>query len=287
MGSYRGATSGPAVKAHQFWALAPAASQLFALGIFETRPEQRSKMKGFKNISFVRRVAALWFAAVLGACAQFPTSIRTVAGGGSFDNIVATSSPLAPVGVAMDASGNLFICDIVNHRVRKVDASGTITTVAGNGTGAFSGDGGPATSASLNQPTGIAVDGAGNLFIADLGNNRVRKVATNGIITTVAGTGTGAFSGDGGPATSAGMVPEDVTVDSAGNLFIVDFGNKRARKVATNGTVTTVAGNGTNTSSGDGGPATSAGIPGPFAIALIGSGGFLIADVNDHRIRKV
>jgi sugar lactone lactonase YvrE len=243
---------------------------------------------GHKNIGFAWRVAAVWFAAVLGVCAQkFPTSIKTVAGGGSFDNIAATSSPLAPSGVAVDASGNLFICDFANHRVRKVDASGTITTVAGNGTGAFSGDGGPATSASLNQPLGIAVDGAGNLFIADANNNRVRKVATNGIITTVAGNGTVTFSGDGGPAISAGMEPEDVTVDSAGNLFIVDFFNKRVRKVDTSGTVTTVAGNGTNTSSGDGGPATSAGIPGPKAIALISSGGFLIADVSDHRIRKV
>ena len=139
-----------------------------------------------------------------------------------------------PTGVAVDGAGNLYIADEWNDRVRKVAPGGTITTIAGgNGMPRFSGDGGPATSAQLNHPSRLALDSAGNLYIADLGNNRVRKVAPGGTIATIAGTGaSGGSSGDGGPAQNAQLnSPAGVAVDIAGNLYIADLGNNRVRKV--------------------------------------------------------
>jgi uncharacterized protein (TIGR03437 family) len=137
----------------------------------------------------------------------------------------------------------------------------TISTVAGNGTAGYSGDGGPALDAAMNDPRGVAVDAAGNVYIADLSNNRVRKLAPDGTITTVAGNGSQGFSGDGGPAAAAALnQPGRVAVDAAGNLYIADGGNNRARKVTTGGTITTVAGNGSSGYSGEGGPAIDAGI---------------------------
>jgi trimeric autotransporter adhesin len=217
--------------------------------------------------------------------------ISTVAGGGSEvgDNGPATSAnTLVPVGVTVDALGNLYIADTGNNRVRRV-SNGVITTVAGNGTQGFSGDGGPATSAQLYAPTRLAVDASGNLYIADTGNNRVRMVS-NGAITTVAGNGTPGFSGDGGPAVGAqlsgGLL--DVAVDASGNLYIGDSGNNRVRRVS-NGVITTVAGNGTSGFSGDGGPATSAQLnvlPGAgLSVALDALGNLYIADFA--RIREV
>src|SRR5439155_1311553 len=137
-----------------------------------------------------------------------------------------------PTGVALDGAGNIFIADSENDRIRRVDAgTGTITTVAGTGTEGFSGDGGPATAAELMGPSGVALDGAGNLFIADTGNARVRRVdAGTGTITTVAGGGAD-FPGDGGPATAAAFSPADVTFDGAGNLFIADWYGHRIREV--------------------------------------------------------
>jgi uncharacterized protein (TIGR03437 family) len=218
--------------------------------------------------------------------------ITTVAGNGnggfSGDGGPAASAALAyPSGVAVDSSGNLFIADRRNNRIRKVSASGTITTVAGNATQGFSGDGGPATSASLNLPSGVAVDAFGNLFIADGGNNRIRKVPAGGSITTVAGNGNGGFSGDGGPATSAGLSAAGVAVDTSGNLFIADALNNRVRKVSASGTVTTAAGNGTEGFSGDGGPAAAAELSDPAGVAVDASGNLFIADNGNERIREV
>ena len=219
--------------------------------------------------------------------------ITTVAGdgfgGSSGDGGPATSARLFhPTGVALDGTGNLFIADLGNHRIRKVDTSGIITTVAGDGFGGFSGYGGPATSASLNLPHGVALDGAGNLFIADQFKHRIRKVDTSGIITTVAGNGSATFPGDGGPATSARLFhPTGVALDGAGNLFIADSSNHRVRKVDTSGIITTVAGNGSFGFSGDGGPATSARLGSPSGVALDSSGNLFIVDLFNDRIRKV
>ena len=225
--------------------------------------------------------------------------ITTVAGNGAQDfagdgGPAASASLFGPTGVAVDASGNLFIADSVKNRIRKVSASGIITTVAGNGAGFFAGDGGPATSASLGGPAGVAVDTSGNLFIADQSNNLIRRVSASGIITTVAGNvafanrgSLGGFSGDGGPATSAQVAAPGVAVDASGNLFIADTNNNRIRKVWASGIITTVAGNGAQGFAGDGGPATSASLYNPNGVAVDASGNLFIADELNQRIRKV
>ena len=225
--------------------------------------------------------------------------ITTVAGNGtngySGDGGAATNAELYPGSVAVDANGNLFFAD--NENIRKVGANGIITTVAGNGYyhpnygyghGGYSGDGGVATNAELNDPWGVAVDATGNLFIADFYNNVIRKVGTNGIITTVAGRGAAGYSGDGGAATDAELYwPNDVAVDTTGNLFISDEVNDRIRKVGTNGIITTVAGNGTNGFWGDGGMATNAEFYNPISVTVDATGNLFIADYFNDRIRKV
>jgi uncharacterized protein (TIGR03437 family) len=218
---------------------------------------------------------------------------RIVAGNGaagfSGDGGPATSASLNyPYAVAVDASGNLLIADSVNNRIRKVSPSGVITTFAGNGSFGFSGDGGPATSASLGNPTSIAVDASGNLFILDKNNDRIRKVSASGVITTVAGNGIDAFSGDGGPATSASLnSASGIALDQSGNLFIAELYNRVRKVSAASGVITTVAGNGSFGFSGDGGPATSASLNEPFGLALDASGNLFIADSGNNRIRKV
>jgi uncharacterized protein (TIGR03437 family) len=209
--------------------------------------------------------------------------ITTVAGGGTSadDNVPATSAQLGYLlGVAVDSAGNLYIADTSNNRIRKV-SNGVIATVAGNGGGSFSGDNGPATSAQLWYPQGVAVDSAGNLYIADTLNNRIREVS-NGVIATVAGGGTCCFSGDNGPATSAQLFdPEGVAVDAAGNVYIADSGNYRVRKVS-NGVIATVAGNGTRNPtpgfSGSNGLAASAQLYWPSAVAVDSAANLYIAD---------
>jgi len=191
------------------------------------------------------------------------------------------------------ASPNIYIADTLNNRIRVVDSSSNMTTSAGNGLGKFAGDGGAATSASVKVPDGVAVDAAGNTYIADTQNNRIRKVdAASGKISTYAGNGSATFSGDGGPATAAGLNnPTGVAVDSVGNLFIADQRNNRVRMVDTTGTITTVAGNGTVGYSGDGGSPTSAQLYYPTAVAWGLNGGvdplLFIADTNNHTVRYV
>jgi len=245
--------------------------------------------------------------------------IETIAGsdreGFAGDGGSATNAMLNnPMEVAVTLSGDVFIADTGNHRIRKVDGStGLITTVAGNGTVGFSGDGGPATSAALDYPYGVTVDTAGNVFIADTWNGRIRRVdADTGVIDTVAGAGGYGFNGDDGPATAAVMAePWGIEVDGAGNLFIADSGNHRIRRVdAASGIIETIAGSeatpvhGTLAEAegaagsvaliglldpliGDGGPARDAILHFPRRLALDGLGGFYIADTLHSRIRWV
>ena len=194
----------------------------------------------------------------------------------------------APSGVVVDGAGNLYIADRANHRIRKVDSTGTITTLAGTGERGFGGDGGPASQAQLNFPTGVAVDEAGNLYIADLANHRIRKVDSTGTITTLAGTGERGFGGDGGPASQAQLnFPTGVAVDEAGNLYIADWSNARIRKVDGTGTITTIAGTGELGFGGDGGPAIQARLSLPYSVAVDGAGNLYIADQYNNRIRRV
>ena len=195
------------------------------------------------------------------------STISTVAGNGtrgvSGDGGPGTSASLAyPYGVAVDGGGNLLIADTYNYRIRRLAAgTGVITTLAGTGVEGFSGDGGPATSASLASPYGVAVDGGGNVLIAFTEIHRIRRLAADtGVITTVAGNGVGGFSGDGGPGTSASLrYPAGVAVDGGGNVLIADTYNHRIRRLAAGtGVITTVAGSGVGRFSGDGGAATSA-----------------------------
>jgi sugar lactone lactonase YvrE len=208
--------------------------------------------------------------------------------GFSGDGGPATQAMLSfPDGVAVDPQGNFYIADEGNARIRKVNVAGVITTVAGNGTVGFSGDGGPATSASLNVPRQLALDAAGNLYVADALNNRIRMITPAGIITTVAGNGTAGYSGDGGPAPAAALsFPTGVAVDAAGNLYIADYGNNRARKVAPSGIITTFAGSGSGIW-GDGGPATAARLSGPTAVSVDSSGNLYISVEGDSAVRMV
>jgi len=233
--------------------------------------------------------------------------VSTYAGNGVFgyngDGIAATGAELYfPESIAMDGSGNLYVADASNNRIRKVSAAtGLISTVAGGGTGCVAqtdsvGDGCPATSATLNGPSGVALDSAGNLYIADYSNQRVREVsATTGVITTVAGTGythaggLGGYNGDNIAATSAQLNdPFHVALDSAGNLYIADSSNQRIRKVTVaTGIITTVVGTGTAGYNGDNIAATAAKLNGATGVALDSAGNLYIADTFNSRIRKV
>ena len=219
--------------------------------------------------------------------------ITTVAGksgsGYSGDGSAATNANLcSPYSVTFDVFSNLYIADGGNNRIRMVDTNGIITTVAGKSGSGYSGDGGAATNAKLYSPSGVALDALGNLFIADQGNNRIRMVDTNGIITTVAGKSGSGYSGDGGAATNANLaVPSGVAFDVFGNLYIVDGGNNRIRKVDTNGIITTMAGKSGSGYSGDGGAATNANLYSPYGVTFDAYGNLFIADDNNNRVRKV
>ena len=193
-----------------------------------------------------------------------------------------------PYGLALTPDGGFLIADTGNQRIRKVSPSGTITTVAGTGTPGFTGDNGPAPSAALNTPTGVAAAADGDILIADFDNNRIRQVTAGGTITTVAGSGSTTHSGDNGPAIGAGMYhPLGVTATADGAFLIAVSGNNRVRRVTSGGMISTVAGNGGSGFSGDGGPATSAQIYNPTGVAQLPGGGMLIAEWGNRKIRKV
>ena len=219
-------------------------------------------------------------------------TITTFAGNGTGwfngDSIPALDAGISPECVAVDDSGNFYFTDPNNYRVRKVNKLGVIATIAGNGTNGFSGDSGLAINAQLNYPTGIAVDQNGNVYICDTYNERIRKISIDGIITTIAGTGVGADSGDNGPAIAASLGgPYGITIDHSSNIYIVNLGTYRVRKINTSGIITTIAGTGTHGYNGDSIAATTAELNYPRGIAVDGSGNVYIADAVNHRVRKV
>ena len=193
-----------------------------------------------------------------------------------------------PAGLAFDKNGNLFIADRNNHRIRKVDNRGIITTIAGTGTAGFSGDGDLATKAQLNHPSGIAFDNKGNLFFSDRSNERIRVIDSKGKIRTYAGNGREGFTGDFGPALEASLdKPFGIAFDRKENLYIADRGNNRVRKVNTQGIINTVAGDGGFFFMGDNGPAYRASVAGPTGVVVDDQGTLYIADRNNNRIRSV
>ena len=225
----------------------------------------------------------------------FTGQISTVAGtpgshGYAGDGAAATAALLnGPNSICLDGSGNLYIADTSNNVIRMIGAAtGKISTVAGTGSQSYTGDGGLAIAATLNQPWGIATTAAGGLYIADQGNNVVRLVVA-GVISTVVGNGSGGYAGDNGPAVTAQLnIPSSIVIDVAGNLYVADTGNNRVRKVnATTSYITTIAGSISESISGDDGPANAAGLYGPYGLALDGQGSLYIADVFHNRIRKV
>jgi len=219
--------------------------------------------------------------------------ISTFAGNGIYgysgDGGPATSAELnGPMGIFVDAYGNVYIADIGNQRIRVINTNGIINTIAGNGALGFSGDGGPATSAEFNDPAGICGDIWGNIYVADEFNNRVRRINANGTIISVAGNGIQGYSGDGGPATQAEFYyPSGVAVDSAGNVFIADESNNCIRKVNTQGIISTIAGNGAPGFYGDGGPSNLAGLSNPAGVGIDNRGNIYITDGFNSRIREI
>ena len=220
--------------------------------------------------------------------------INTIAGNGtgtySGDGIATANSLHNPTTCVVDLAGNVYIADWGNNRIRKVTPAGIMTTIAGTGTAGHTGDGLPATAATLNQPNGMGIDLAGNLYVAEQGNNDVRKITTSGIITTVAGTGGPGYSGDGAIATNATMrTTSGVAIDPSGVLYIADWGNNVIRKVDASGIITTIAGNGTGGYGGDGGPATAAicKLNHPYSVSLDLLNNLYISDENNQRLRVI
>jgi sugar lactone lactonase YvrE len=225
------------------------------------------------------------------------TNILTkIAGNGapgfSGDSGPATSAQLdLPIAIAVDAQNNLYLADARNHRIRRIDAAtGVITTIAGNGTQGFSGDNTPATAASIDSPTGLALDASNNLYLADTHNHRIRRIdAITGVITTIAGNGSLGYSGDTAPAATATLaLPHGLTLDAAGDIYFADTENHRIRRIdAITGIITTVAGNGAQGFSGDNGPATAAALDTPRDTAFSPTALLTLADTGNQRIRQL
>lgn len=232
--------------------------------------------------------------------------IHTLAGTGasgySGDEGPATSAMLSILNgdIAVDTAGNVYVADAGNNRIRKITTDGVIRTIAGNGVGSFSGDGGPAIAAQVKSPQGIAVDAAGNVYVADAGNNRIRQISTDGNISTVAGNGAAPNTSDGdgdgkwtydvpdGLATATPISCDyQIAVDGLGNIFVPDGYNFFVRKVGTDGNIHTIAGDGGYDSYGDGGPATAAALARPTGIAVDNVGNVYVGDESNAKIRKI
>lgn len=193
-----------------------------------------------------------------------------------------------PYDVAFDSHGDLYVVDEGNHVVRRIDAEGIVTTVAGNGTPGYSGDGGPATEAQLNEPYNIAFDAQGRMLIGDSANNAVRRVDENGVITTIAGTGEQGYSGDGGPATQATLnLPQEVLVAADGRIFIGDEHNNAIRVIGNDGTITTLIGDGQAGRAADGTPVAEARLNDPEGMIIRRDGTLLILDGRNFRVLAV
>jgi len=237
----------------------------------------------------IRRVNAAGIITTIAGTGVFCPPNTSGSCGGRGDGGPATSAFLSePGSVAVDTLGNLFIADTGDNSIRQVNSSGIINRVAGSGVNGYGGDHGPAGLAYLNQPNGVALDAAGNVFIADTLNHRIRKVDTSGIITTIAGNGVAGYTGDGGPASAASLnMPSYIVLDGAGNLYISDSANERIRETMVSGTIDTIAGDGGYRYAGDGGLATSASIQQPLGVAVDASGNLFIADTYNNCIREV
>lgn len=220
-------------------------------------------------------------------------SAAVVAGTGYYgysgDNGPAASARVnQPAGAVLDVFGNLFVADTGNHRIRKITPAGVITTVAGTGERGFGGDRGQATAAQLDSPAAVAIDPSGNLYIADAGNHRIRRVTIDGLIATIAGAGTQGWGGDGGPALQASLdTPSALALDRDQNLYIADSGNQRVRKLSPAGVMWSFAGSGVKGHFGDGGLALVAQLDSPGALAFDAAGTLYIADTGNNAIRKV
>ncbi|MGH9000159.1 MAG: NHL repeat-containing protein [Acidimicrobiia bacterium] len=268
------------------------------------RTHHRRPRRAPFTVAVTVTVAVATAAAVLGmaipAAAADPGTITTVAGsatpgkstsyGYGGDGGPAAEAQLhQPRALGFDGAGNAYVADSLNQRIRKVDKEGTITTVAGNGTAGFAGDGGPATEASLNTPHGVAADAGGNLYISDSANHRIRKVDAEGIISTIAGNGTPGATGEEGPAAEALIKnPKSIIFDGKDSLYFADSGNNRICRISlADGKISTVAGTVRAGYEGDGGPANRAKLDTPNAMWVMGDGVLYIADSDNHRIRKV
>jgi sugar lactone lactonase YvrE len=251
----------------------------------------RSVCKSVQVLNLVRAFGIV--AALMGAALANAQTVVTVVGtgliGSDGDGAVANKARLFGTnGLALDRFGNLYLADSLNHRIRKIGLDGLITTIAGTGTAGFSGDGGAANKATINYPVMLAFAGDGSLLFSDYGNHRVRRIASDGTISTVAGNGTEGFSGDGGAASAAQLNdPIGIAAAADGSIYIGDAQNHRIRKVSANGTISTFAGTGTAGFAGDGAAATAAQFNFPGALLLDGAGHLLVADYANNRVRKI
>jgi sugar lactone lactonase YvrE len=246
------------------------------------KPAEAGAARGRPRLR-VAAVVVVVLTAVLGGVAVWATR-----SGSSAPFAVMTSASAAfehPLAVAVDGSDRVYVID--GNRIRRLDARDA-PTVAGTGAQGFTGDGGPATHAQLSSPAAIAFDSVGSLYIADVGNNRIRRVGRDGIITTVVGTGRRGYGGDGGPATLARLnAPAGVAVGLGDSVYVADTGNNRVRMISPDGTITTVAGTGETGYAGDGGVASQAVLNSPQGLAVDGEGNVYVTDSNNDRVRKI